>query len=44
MGIIGQELTGHLAKESELLKVQIKKEDVQLIVSQLADTNPSYIH
>jgi len=35
MGIIGKEVAGRMAKESELLKVHIKKEDVQLIVQEL---------
>lgn len=33
MGLIGKEVAGRQAKEVELMKVQIKKEDVQLIVS-----------
>lgn len=33
MGIIGKEVAGRMAKESELMKIHIKKEDVQLIVS-----------
>jgi len=32
MGLIGEEVAGRRAKERELLKVKIKKEDVEVIV------------
>jgi hypothetical protein len=32
MGLIGEEVAGRLAKEKELMKVKIKREDVDLIV------------
>ncbi|CAG7815483.1 unnamed protein product [Allacma fusca] len=35
MGIIGQEVAGRMAKETELLKVQVRREDVQLLVQEL---------
>jgi len=35
MGLIGEEVAVRLAKEKELLKVQIKKEDVELLVREL---------
>jgi len=34
-GLIEEEVAGRLAKEKELLEVQIKKEDVELIVKEL---------